>query len=43
MWLNSLPLTGDAVEAVVQHELLVRLLEARDVRLLGQVCEYITV
>ncbi|KAF5839604.1 hypothetical protein DUNSADRAFT_383 [Dunaliella salina] len=36
MWLSSLPLTGDAVEAVVQHELLVRLLEARDMRLLGQ-------
>eukprot|EP00983_Pelagomonas_calceolata_P098102 1158311-Pelagomonas_calceolata.AAC.19 len=37
IWLSALPLTGDAVEAVVQHDLLVRLLEARDVRLLGQV------
>lgn len=34
-WLNALPLTGDAVEAVSQHALLVRLLEARDARLLG--------
>jgi len=34
-WLGALPLTGDAVEAVVQHAFLVRLLEARDARLLG--------
>jgi N-dimethylarginine dimethylaminohydrolase len=36
-WLAALPLTADHVEAQSQHELLVRLLEARDVRVLGQV------
>lgn len=35
-WLAALPLTADHVEAQSQHELLVRLLEARDVRVLGQ-------
>lgn len=35
-WLGALPLTGDFMEAQLQHELLVRLLEARDVRVLGQ-------
>ncbi len=38
-WLNSLPLTADAVEAAVQHELLVRLLTARDARVLGPVSQ----
>ena len=37
MWLAALPLTADHQEAQSQHELLVRLLEARDVRVLGQV------
>jgi hypothetical protein len=36
-WLNCLPLTADAVEAVEQHELLARLLAAGDVRVLGPV------
>ncbi len=36
-WLNALPLTADAVEAVAQHDLLVRLLTARDPRILGPV------
>lgn len=36
-WLGALPLTADAVEGVVQHELLVRLLEAQDPRVLGPV------
>ncbi|KAL6755245.1 armadillo-type protein [Haematococcus lacustris] len=34
-WLGGLPLLGDVVEAAVQHDLLARLLEARDPRLLG--------
>ncbi|GFH17489.1 importin N-terminal domain-containing protein, partial [Haematococcus lacustris] len=34
-WLGGLPLLGDVVEAAVQHDLLARLLEARDARLLG--------
>jgi hypothetical protein len=37
LWLNALPLKGDAVEAIQQHRLLVQMLEARDPRLLGQV------
>lgn len=37
VWLGALPLTGDAVEGISQHELLARLLEARDPRLLGPV------
>ncbi|GFH11050.1 importin N-terminal domain-containing protein [Haematococcus lacustris] len=36
-WLGGLPLLGDVVEAAVQHDLLARLLEARDARLLGTV------
>ena len=37
LWLSKMPLTADRVEAVVQHELLVRLVEARDARILGAV------
>ncbi len=36
-WVNSLPLVADAVEAVAQHDLLVRLLLAGDARVLGPV------
>lgn len=35
-WLISLPLTADRVEAIANHELLVRLVEQRDVRVVGQ-------
>lgn len=34
-WLQALPLTADAVEAVEQHELLAKLLATRDPRILG--------
>eukprot|EP00798_Chlamydomonas_sp_ICE-L_P025737 gene25737-11397_t len=36
LWLSKLPLTADRVEAVSQHEVLVKLLEAQDARILGQ-------
>jgi hypothetical protein len=41
MWVNALPLTADALEAQQQHALLVKLLEARDGRVLGQVIDTI--
>ena len=37
MWLSKMPLTADRVEACSQHEVLVRLTEARDARILGLV------
>ena len=35
-WLASLPLTADRVEAIANHDLLVRLVEQRDPRVIGQ-------
>lgn len=35
-WLGSLPLTADRVEAIANHDLLVRLVEQRDPRVIGQ-------
>lgn len=35
-WVNYLPLTADAIEAQSQHEMLVKLMEAHDRRILGE-------